>query len=55
MVGLGRLMVSLGQFRSVWVCSRSIWVSLGRSMVGLGQFVSVHSRVGSVHGQFGLV
>ena len=72
MVGLGRFMVSLGQFRSVWVGSWSIWVSLGPFMVGLGQFRSVwvslarfmvglgllgsvHGRVESVHGQFGLV
>ena len=35
----GRFMVSLGQFRSVWVGSWSIWVSLGRFMVGLGRFM----------------
>ena len=39
MVGLCRFMVSLGQFRSVWVGSWSIWVSLGRFMVGLGRVI----------------
>ena len=41
MVGLCRFMVSLGQFRSVWV-------SFGRFMVGLGLLGSVHGRDGSV-------
>ena len=41
MVGLGRFMIGLGQFRSVWF-------SLGRFMVDLSQFGSVHGRFGPV-------
>ena len=54
MVGLGRFMVSLGQFRSVWVGSWSIWVSLGRFMVWVGSWsvwVSL-GQLGTVHGRF---
>ena len=65
MVGLGRFMVSLGQFKSLWVGSWSVCISLGRFMVGLIRFIVSLDRFGSVHhrldrsmvslGQFGSV
>ena len=47
LVGLGQLMV--GRFMVGQL------VNLGQFMVDLSQRGSVHCRVGSVHGQFGLV
>ena len=45
---VGRFMASLGQLRSVWVGSSSIWISLDRFMVGLGRFMASMGQFRSV-------